>query len=83
MAEITKGIKGSSAHAINRRLDRHGTIWQEESFDHVLRSAESLDQKIVYVLENPLRRGMVSQWHDYRWVWHQPFPNPYAPPQTT
>jgi len=83
MAEIMKGIKGASAHAINQRLDRHGTIWQEESFDHVLRSAESLDQKIAYVLENPVRRGLVSDWRDYRWLWYQPFANPYAPTRTT
>jgi len=83
MAEIMKAIKGSSAHSINRRLDRQGTLWQEESFDHVLRSSESLDQKIVYVLENPMRHGLVGNWQDYQWLWHQPFPNPYAPPRTT
>jgi len=82
MAEIMKGIKGTSAHAINRRLDRHGAIWQEESFDHVLRSSESLDHKVTYVLENPVRRGLVSGCHDYRWLWHQPFASPYAPART-
>jgi REP element-mobilizing transposase RayT len=71
MAEIMKGIKGSSAHAINHRLARRGTIWQEESFDHVLRSAESLDRKIVYVLENPIRSSLAADWHDYRWLWRQ------------
>ena len=83
MAEIMKGIKGASAHAINHRLDHQGTVWQEESFDHVLRSSESLDQKVAYILENPVRRGLVSDWRDYRWLWHQPFANPYEPPQPT
>jgi len=83
MAEIMKGIKGASAHAINHKLNQHGTIWQEESFDHVLRSSESLDQKVIYVLENPVRRGLESDWRDYQWLWHQPFPNPYAPPGST
>jgi|SRR5882672_3604450 len=72
LAEIMKGIKGSSAHAINHRLGRHGPIWQEESFDHVLRSSESLDQKVKYVLENPVRGGLVKDWHDYRWLWCRP-----------
>ena len=83
MAEIMKGIKGSSAHAINQQFDRHGTIWQEESFDHVLRYSESLDQKINYVLENPVRSGLVSDWHDYRWLWHQPLASAQAPPRPT
>jgi REP element-mobilizing transposase RayT len=72
LAEIMKGIKGSSAHAINHRLSRNGSIWQEESFDHVLRSSESLDQKVRYVLENPVRGKLVRDWHDDRWLWRQP-----------
>jgi REP element-mobilizing transposase RayT len=83
LVKIMKDIKGASAHLINRDLGHCGTVWQEESFDHVLRSSESLDQKILYVLENPVRRGLGSNWHDYRWIWHQPIANPYAPPRNT
>jgi REP element-mobilizing transposase RayT len=81
--EIMKAIKGASGRRINQRLECHGSIWQEESFDHVLRSAENIDAKILYVLENPVRKGLVSDWHLYRWVWHRPFANPYEPPRTT
>jgi REP element-mobilizing transposase RayT len=83
LAEIMKGIKGSSAHALNHRMGQGGTVWQEESFDRVLRSSESLDAKIEYVLNNPVRKGLVSDWHHYPWLWHQPFMNPYAPPVPT
>ena len=69
LAEIMKGIKGASAHAINRKLECRGTVWQEESFDRVLRSSESLDAKIEYVLNNPVRKGLVTDWHDYVWLW--------------
>jgi putative transposase len=31
LARITKGIKGTSAHLINRRLGRPGRVWQEEA----------------------------------------------------
>jgi len=82
LAQIMKGVKGSSAHAIDHRLS-HGAVWQEESFDRVLRSSESLDAKIEYVLNNPVRGGLVRDWHDYRWLWHQPFINAYAPPVLT
>jgi REP element-mobilizing transposase RayT len=82
LAEIMKAIKRSSAHAISSRLGRR-TIWQEESFDHVLRSSDSLDAKVQYILENPVRRGLVSDWKQYPWVWCRPVQNPYAPPRTT
>ena len=78
--EIMKAIKGASARKINQRIERHGAIWQEESFDRVLRSAEDTSAKLLYVLENPARRGLVGGWQEYRWSWHRPFQNPYAPP---
>ena len=81
--EIMKGIKGASAHKINKRLGHRGTVWQEESFDRVLRSSDDVDAKVLYVLENPVRQGLASDWREYRWSWHRPFPNPYEPPPAT
>jgi len=76
---ILDAIKGASAHAINRALGQRGSVWQDESFNHVLRSSESLDRKIQYVLDNPARRGLVRVSEEYRWLWHQPLQNPYQP----
>ncbi len=81
LVEIMKAIKGASAHAINRRLCRHGAIWQEESFDRVLRSSDNLDAKIDYVLQNPVRAGLVQDCRKYPWLWRRPLQNPYAPPE--
>jgi len=78
LAEIMNAVKGASAHRVNKRLGRKGRVWQPESFDHVLRSSESLDAKIQYLLENPVRRGLVRDWADYRWLWKKPLVNPYA-----
>ncbi len=60
LAEITDAIKGASAHKVNQAMERHGQVWQPESFDHVLRSSESLLHKVQYVLENPLRQGLAA-----------------------
>ena len=70
--EIMKAIKGAAAHAINRRLNCRGAVWQEESFDHVIRSSESLDAKIAYILQNPVRQGLVGVSSEYPWVWRKP-----------
>ena len=69
LAEITQGIKGASAHKINRLLGRSGAVWQDESFDRVLRSTEKLDEKLRYVAENPVRKGLVGCALEYRWLW--------------
>jgi REP element-mobilizing transposase RayT len=79
LPEILDAVKGASAHLINKNLSRRGPVWQQESFDHVLRSSENLDAKIQYVLENPVRRGLVANSAEYHWLWCRPFPNPYRP----
>jgi REP element-mobilizing transposase RayT len=72
LVEIMKAMKGASSHAINHRTGNHSPIWQEESFDRIVRSSENLDAKIAYVLENPVRKGLVDDGHNYRWIWRVP-----------
>jgi putative transposase len=52
---------------IARELSFAGTVWQEEFFDHVLRSTESYSQKWDYVRENPVRAGLVRKSGDWPW----------------
>jgi len=72
LVEIMQAIKSATAHQINKSSGKRGLVWQEESFDRVVRSAESLDAKIAYILENPVRQGLVQDWRDYRWIWREP-----------
>jgi REP-associated tyrosine transposase len=44
-------------------------VWQEESFDHVLRSENSFEEKRDYIRQNPVRRGLVKMPENYRWLW--------------
>jgi REP element-mobilizing transposase RayT len=71
LAEIMSGIKGASAHTVNRMLSRRGHVWQDESFDHVLRSAEEIRAKVEYICANPIRAGIVDHEDDYPWLWRE------------
>ena len=42
-------------------------IWQEDVFDHIMRSRESYAAKWAYVRENPVRAGLVSRAEDWPW----------------
>ena len=42
-----------------------GTLWQRSFHDHVLRESESTRSYVSYILENPVRRGLVKNWWDY------------------
>lgn len=71
LAEIMNGIKGASAHSINKVLNRQGPVWQSESFDHILRSDEKIREKVEYICQNPVRKGLVEQEDDYPWLWRE------------
>jgi REP element-mobilizing transposase RayT len=66
---ILKLIKGVSARSVNKLLNCSGPVWQEESFDHVLRSTESFAEKLEYIRQNPVRQGLVGRPEDYPWLW--------------
>ena len=72
LAEIMQGIKSSSAHQINRLLNRVGQVWQRESFDHVLRREEVIAAKVEYIIQNPVRAGLVKTVSEYKWIWVAP-----------
>ncbi len=69
LPSILKALKGASARSINQLSGSNGQVWQQESFDHVLRSQESFDEKLEYIRQNPVRRGLVSRPEDYPWLW--------------
>ena|ERR1700736_3197107 len=39
--------------------------WQPGCFDRLLRSDESLQEKWIYLQNNPVRAGLVSRWEDW------------------
>ena len=39
--------------------------WQKDFFDHIIRKNEGLINLARYILENPVRKGLVEDWQDY------------------
>ena len=80
LAEIMNAIKGPSAHSINKLLNRRGPLWLDESFDRVLRSSGDLEDKILYLMANPLRCQLATHPDQYPWLWReQPQPRAVVP----
>jgi REP-associated tyrosine transposase len=52
---------------IKRQLGITRLVWQEEFFDHVLRSFESYSEKWNYVRNNPVKHGLVENADDWPW----------------
>jgi type I restriction enzyme R subunit len=57
---IMHTLKTHTALECNRLLDRIGTFWQDESYDHCVRDEEELYRIIRYVEQNPVKAGLVT-----------------------
>jgi len=68
LPEITKAIKGFTAHEANRVLDRTGKkFWQDESFDHAVRSEDEFYRIMRYIERNPVKAGLVESPEEWPW----------------
>lgn len=65
---IMRWLKGRTGRVANRILGRTGKpFWQDESFDHWVRSREELRQLIGYVERNPVKAKLVQAEEDWPW----------------
>ena len=60
-------IKGFIAYKINRILGRRGSLWLDESYDHLIRSPEQYEVLARYIFENPVTAGFVQHGHEWKW----------------
>jgi REP element-mobilizing transposase RayT len=68
VARITKIIKGRTAREANRILNREsGRFWQDESFDHWIRSTAQWQRVRSYIELNPVKAGLVAKPQDWPW----------------
>ncbi|HHI02675.1 MAG: hypothetical protein DRP51_09480 [Candidatus Zixiibacteriota bacterium] len=60
LSRIMKGIKGVTAKKINQCRNQKGSIWQAESYDRIIRDNDELIEKLQYMLNNPLKKGITK-----------------------
>jgi REP element-mobilizing transposase RayT len=61
-------LKGFTAHEANRILSNHGKpFWQDESYDHLVRSDFEFGRICGYIESNPVTPGMVPAAEEHRW----------------
>ncbi len=60
LPRIMKGIKGVSARLVNAARGTRGALWQDESFDRIIRDADELTGKLEYTIGNPVKAGLVE-----------------------
>lgn len=72
LSRIMKGIKGVSSHEINKMRKTKDTIWLSESFDRIVRDAAELDEKLLYMFNNPIKRNLTEDtWNYHGWYYNE------------
>jgi REP element-mobilizing transposase RayT len=66
LEDVTKGIKGFTAHEINGVQSARGRVfWQDESYDHWARDEAELLRIIEYIENNPVAAGLCTKQADW------------------
>ena len=66
---VLQRIKGYTALQANQLLSRTGQFWQRETYDHVVRSGEEMQRIIAYVVNNPVKAGLVESWEQWPYTY--------------
>jgi hypothetical protein len=62
-----EGLKGFVSRKVNKHLSRTGALWEQESYDRIIRDEEHLYRVIQYIGRNPAKAGYSpDQW--VRWI---------------
>lgn len=67
LPRIMHSLKGFTATKANRLLGRTGRFWQHESYDHVVRDEAELNRIRRYILNNPVKAGLVAELEEWPW----------------
>ena len=67
LSRIMHSLKSYTAHEINKLLNRTGSVWQRESYDHWIRDEKELERIVHYVNGNPVEAKLSSRPEDWFW----------------
>jgi putative DNA methylase len=61
-------LKGFTSHQANQVLGTRGTaFWQDESYDHLVRSKTEFERIRAYIEQNPVTAGLVATAEQFNW----------------
>jgi putative transposase len=78
VSKALQSLKGATARRANLLLGLRGAFWQDESYDHLVRSGEEMRRIHGYIENNPVKAALARCAEEYLWssAWR-----PERPPQ--
>ncbi|HWL92390.1 MAG TPA: hypothetical protein VNT79_02560 [Phycisphaerae bacterium] len=69
LGELLHSIKRHSSYEINKLRNIQGPLWQDETFDRLLRDEREFIEKWEYTEANPVTAGIAKREEKYPWFW--------------
>jgi REP element-mobilizing transposase RayT len=66
LGTIIGNMKSFTTHQ-SWKLDLKGQLWQPRFYDHIVRRSEDGQKIALYILENPVRKGLVEDLQSWPW----------------
>lgn len=61
-------FKSFTAHSANKILQRSGSFWSKEYYDHCVRSSEEFYRLVQYSIQNPVKARLCEEWNQWPWT---------------
>jgi putative transposase len=68
LSQIMHSIKSYSAKKINQVTQHKGRVWLEESYDRIIRDDDEYNEKMNYIIYNPVKADLVKSPLEYKWL---------------
>ena len=69
LISMMHSLKRYTARQANLMLERRGSFWQPENYDHVVRDEDEWQRIVRYVVYNPVKAGLVQEWTAWEWTY--------------
>lgn len=73
LSDVVGRIKGGISYQFHKLVGDRRPLWGKGYYDRCIRSKEHFHSEQNYIVNNPVKAGLVSNWKDY--------PYTYLPPQ--
>ncbi|PWH18786.1 MAG: site-specific DNA-methyltransferase [Anaerolineae bacterium] len=68
LSDIVQSWKSYTAHQANKLLGRSGTFWGPDYFDRYIRDEKHFNATVEYILQNPVKAGLVDTPEKWPWA---------------
>ncbi len=69
LGDLMHSIKSFTAKEINKAEGTTGEVWEQERYDRYVRGDSDLEEKFLYICNNPRGENLVGPEENYPWVW--------------